>query len=170
MWVELARVRVWGSIQKAEKWWANCSLSSGQGRRSPIGISRWFLRRQAWWPRLREPGPSPKIADSPRARMNRAKIVSTLVRPSPTLFTSLGMLFKSCSFESFVSLKGCLNCGSSVFLESIIVVDCERFELSWSTKIILKRMLLEVLNTMTNARYYLEIKILICYVFELAFL
>lgn len=63
--------------------------------------------------------------------MNRAKIVSTLDRPSPTLFTSLRRgyrLFKSCSFEPFVSLKGCLSCESSPFLESVIVVDCERFE------------------------------------------
>lgn len=71
--------------------------------------------------------------------MNRAKIVSTLGRPSPTLFTSLGMprLFKSYSFEPFVSLKGRLSCGSSAFLESVIVVDCERIERSRGAMIIL---------------------------------
>jgi len=73
---------------------------------------------------------SPEIADLPRARMNRAKIVSTLSRPSSTLFTSLlgFQLFKSCSFESFVGLKGCLSCRSSAFLESVIVVDYQCFE------------------------------------------
>jgi len=75
-------------------------------RRGPVGISRPFLETVAPFKGAGKGGaPYPKLRIRPRARMNRAKIVSTLALLLTHAFhlpRGYRGLFRPCSFEPFV--------------------------------------------------------------------
>jgi hypothetical protein len=78
--------------------------------RGPIGISGPLLETMAPFKGARkgERLPHPKLRIRPRARMNRAKIVSTLALLLTHAFhlpRGYRGLFRPCSFELFVYLK-----------------------------------------------------------------